>query len=230
MGVKPSQPSGTGMVPQKAAGLISSVLLGISLEVHKHSLTWAPCPHTGTHYSPHLGLNCSTPSSMLSLFWTSILFFNPLGSFPFMSRPPSSRYVLYFWVHVSMPIFTLMSVFPATSTQVEVLHMALALHQALCGAVYTEELTSFIGLEPVLDNSQSPQSSAMVAGGQLVWFSLELFISAVHLARDQICAKVLNPRFFTAVSSLLSQGCQGVVCHDLNKLRTIKQSLISHLG
>lgn len=81
-----------------------------------------------------------------------------------------------------------MSVFPATSTQVEVLHMALALHQALCSAVYTEELASLIGLEPVLYNSQSPQSSAMVARGQPVWFSLELFISAVHLAQDQICA------------------------------------------
>ena len=47
---------------------------------------------------------------------------------------------------------------------------------------------SLIGLEPVLYNSQSPQSSAMVARSQPVWFSLELFISAVHLAQDQICA------------------------------------------
>lgn len=99
-----------------------------------------------------------------------------------------------------MPIFTRMSVFPATSAQVEVLH------QALCSAVYTEELTSFIGLEPVLDNSQSPQSSAMVAAGQLVRFSLELFIFAVHLALDQICAKLLNPRFFTAVSGMSGGG------------------------
>lgn len=52
-----------------------------------------------------------------------------------------------------MPVFTCVSVFPATFTQVEVVHMALALHQALCSAVYTEELTFLIGLEPVLDNS-----------------------------------------------------------------------------
>ena len=88
LGVKPSKPSGMGMVPQKTADFISSVLLGISLELHKPSLTWAPCPHTGTHYSPHLGLNCSPLSSMLSLFWTSIPFLNPRGSFPFVSLPP----------------------------------------------------------------------------------------------------------------------------------------------
>lgn len=112
----------------------------------------------------------------------------PTGFFSLRVSAPSSLCVLSLWVHVSTPIFTCMSVFPATSTQVEVLHMALALHQALCSAVYTEELASLIGLEPVLYNSQSPQSSAMVARGQPVWFSLELFISAVHLAQDQICA------------------------------------------
>ena len=60
----------------------------------------------------------------------------------------------------------------ASSTQVEVPKMALALHQAHCGAVYTVELTSFTSLEPVLGNAQSPQSPAIAARGQLVWLSL----------------------------------------------------------
>ena len=75
------------------------------------------------------------------------------GLFSLRVSAPSSRYAPCFRVCVSMPVFTCVSVFPATFTQVEVLHMALALHQALCSAVYTEELTFLIGLEPVLDNS-----------------------------------------------------------------------------
>lgn len=78
--------------------------------------------------------------------------------------------VAVFWAQVSMSIFACMGVFPVSSTQVEVLQMAGAPHQAHCSAVCTAEVASFTGL--VRDSSQSPWSAAITARGQFVWLSL----------------------------------------------------------
>lgn len=92
-----------GMLWKNIAGFVSSSLLGTSLKLLRDSLTRVLHP-PHSHYSLLLELDSSTPSSMFSLFWKSLPCLNPLGSFLFMSLPPSSS-GLYFWVDVSVSIF-----------------------------------------------------------------------------------------------------------------------------
>lgn len=163
---------------------------------------------------------------MFRLFWKSVSCLNPLGSFPSSLCSPLIVMCAVFWVHVSESISACMSMFPISSTQVKVWQMAMALHQALCSAVCRVQVASFTSPTPVWDNSQTLWSVAVTARG---WFVQLVLYSSFPLYTEPCTRPMLSYWMlwdFTSVSGMFDE----VICHDLNKLRTITQNMIFQLG